>query len=143
MSVTWRGGDLHTLVARLEILPQKMAIDVREDLEAAVTLGGTTLQDLLEAAHTRTGERRAEGGGFPGRHDTGNMIASVGNDGDHPTIDGYLTTAAFGWFPEDYEQYFRDQDLGLDGIPPAHAMAGAFIRAREEFRARLTQRFGR
>lgn len=135
--VKWSaGGDLRSLGRKLEKRRDELRADLNEALERAVEIGGVATQDNLEAAVTRTGRRREEEeGGLPGRHLTGNMVGSVSfdvEDQSQPRVWG-----RFGWWGSNYENYFRDQDLGEGKIPAARALPNAFVQAREYFRGRL------
>ena len=109
----------------------------RRALELTLSEGGVMLQDLLEAEETTTGrERVARGGGSAGRHDTGNMIASVAYSRDL-FVRGDKMVGSFGWFRDTYEEYFRAQDLGYGQIPAANAMNRAALYAEERFKQRM------
>lgn len=136
--VSWQGGKgVEAIAEKLRVRAQFVQSEAERALALSVEDGGREVQDILEAAETRTGTRRAEKGGYPGRHDSGNMVASVGNNGDSPYRAGPVVLASFGWFASEYEAYFRDQDLGEGRIPPAYAMLGGFTLAREQFRRRM------
>lgn len=142
MSITWRGRGIRDMIAYVDDVPRKMARGAEEDLDASVDYGGARMQDALEAATTSTGERRAERGGFPGRHDTGNFIASIGSNSGHLDHQGDEVWGAYGVFAGDFEQYMRDQDEGAGNIPAARSLPISFGMAREFYRARLKKRFG-
>lgn len=149
--VSWSGGRgfrhmERTLVRRRD----RLRVDLREALGKSVELGGKLTQDNLEAAVTKTGRRRVEmaanpsmalGGedfsstAFPGRHVSGNMVGSVSNEVRNPGA--RQVTGVFGWWGQNYEDYFRDQDLGAGNIPPARALPMAYIQALEDFRQRV------
>lgn len=135
--VSWKGGrNMGHLQMRVKERSENLKADLREALEISVEHGGMYVQDNLEAATTRTGIRRAEErGGFPGRHDTGNMVGSVSAEVRNPRAK--RVWGVFGWWGVNYEAYFRDQDLGEGNIPAARALPQAFFRAREEFRRRV------
>lgn len=135
--VKWkRGGGMSTLQMKVREKGERFKRDALEALEQSVDEGGMYLQDNLEAAITPTGLARAESrGGYPGRHDTGNMIASVSAEVRSPRA--RRVWGVFGWWGENFEQYFRDQDLGEGKIPAARALNPAYIRARENFRRRM------
>jgi hypothetical protein len=110
-------------------------------LAVAVDAGTVTLQDALEEAVTKTGlarELRAAGG-FPGRHRTGEMVASISNNTADPYYDGERTIMALGWFADQFQAYFEEQDLGMDGIPAAHAMFHAQEEANAVMRSLMQQ----
>lgn len=134
--VTWRNGqDMRDLQLKLIRKGENFKKDAVEALDRSVNEGGMWTQDYLEAATTRTGRARAESGGFPGRHDSGNMIASVSAEVRNPRARRVI--GVFGWWGANFEQYFRDQDLGEGNIPAARALPQAFYRAREAFRRRM------
>lgn len=139
--VVWRGGrSVEDLPVALRARQKRVISDAERALEKSVEEGAVELQDILEAAVTKTGQRRQEkSGGFPGRHETGNMVGSISHNGDKPYRAGPVVTAAFGWFSGEFEDYFKDQDLGAGDIPAARGMAGAFTLARENFRRRMIQ----
>lgn len=123
----------------LEIEARKRDIErqVRDALRISLIEGAIKLQDLLEAATTRTGERRVAGGGLSaGRHSTGNMIASISHNADHLPR-GNVVMGSYGWFRAEYEWYFEAQDLGKGKIPAANAMHQAAIYARERYIERV------
>lgn len=135
----WSGNNPAEL-----IIPIKKRVDsLRQEgavaLAAAVEFGANALQNNLEAAVTPTGERRAERGGFPGRHDTGNMVGSIGyTEPSEISTKQETMWAYFGWFAQYFEQYFKDQDLGENGVSnAARSMNPAWIAAREQLRTAL------
>lgn len=136
--VSWKGGrNMGTLSMRLRERGENLKARSLDALEQSVAEGGMYTQDNLEAATTRTGEKRAERGGFPGRHDTGNMVGSVSYEVENPRAK--LVWGRFGWWGSNFEKYFRDQDLGEGNIPAARALPNAFFRARENFRKRMRE----
>jgi hypothetical protein len=151
--IRWRGGkDFRHMVKEMLEFKAKLYADAEEALAASLIEGALTLQDLLEAAETETGRRRAKKGGSPGRHRSGNMIASVTHNADKLVVSGGKRDGAYGWFPGEYEDYFRLQDLGsktpvewpdrpglLTTIPAAMAMSDSFGYAREDFIRRMTE----
>lgn len=135
--VRWQGGrDLGTAKVRVRQAGENLKAGAAEALELSIEEGAVLTQDFLEAAVTRTGEERAaERGGFPGRHDTGNMVGSVSyeiRDARSRRVWG-----VFGWWGGNFEQYMRDQDLGEGNIPAARALPQAFYRVRENFSRRM------
>lgn len=99
-------------------------------METAAEFGAEVLREALlaEPAWTRTGlEREKEVGGEPGRYETGTMYHSIATNADKPIIDNeaHTTILKFGWFEDTYQAYFREQDLGVGGIPAANAMVTA------------------
>jgi len=148
-TLSWQGGrDMGHLQKQVREQGQSIQANAIEALELSVEEGAVYTQDNLEAAVTKTGRARAAGtpmafdeggvdevGGFPGRHDSGNMVGSVGHEvraKRSPKAYG-----VFGWWGSNYEDYFRDQDLGEGNIPAARALPQAYNRARENFRRRL------
>lgn len=152
-TITWGSGkDLRRFVKELIAWRDALYAECEAALRDSVTEGALLLQDLLEAAETETGRRRAKTGGSAGRHRSGNMIASVSHNGDAILVSGTRRDASFGWYPENYEAYFKLQDLGsttavewpdkpglMTTIPGAMAMAQASMVAREEFRRRMSE----
>lgn len=149
--VRWRGGrDLRDMERLMVRRRDQIRSELTEALEETIAKGAVRTQDNLEAAVTRTGERRVEqaahpsmalGGedfsasAFPGRHVTGNMVGAVSFELRNPRarrVDG-----VFGWWGANYEDYFRDQDQGAGNIPAARALPMAYIQARDEFRERV------
>jgi hypothetical protein len=130
-------------IAKMQLRVKEAGEDYKERsidaLEISVAEGGLFTQDYLEAAVTKTGLAREEAtGGFPGRHLSANMVGSISyDDRTRVSTRAKLVLMAFGWFPGEFEQYFRDQDLGEGNIPAARALPQAFLRARENFRARM------
>lgn len=145
MGVKWAGGrDIAKMAIGMRKSFEATKVQVYEEMEQSIEIGGQLVQDYLEAAHTETGIRRHESkkGGFPGRHESGNMVASVSYG--QAQVSRSRRQGFFGWFAGQFEAYFRDQDVGgeaSDGspgeIPAANALPNAFGRAREVFRARL------
>lgn len=107
----------------------------REAASTSAAHGALRVQDILEAATTPTGERRVAAGGVSaGRHRSGNMVSSISySDISEGIREGSAEWFSFGWFSEYVEAYFREQDLGINGPPPAGALHGAFIEAREMY----------
>lgn len=139
MGVKWVRGNPERLTMKIKERGEELRNESIEALALSVAEGGVYVQDNLEAAHTRTGRRRAEeSGGLPGRHDSGNMVGSVSYDesSDVPTR-AKVVWMRFGWWGVNFEQYFRDQDLGEGNIPAARALPQAYLRARENFRRRM------
>lgn len=134
--VSWKGGrDMGALRMKIHERGEDFKARSLEALEASIAEGGMYVQDNLEAAVTKTGERRAERGGLPGRHDSGNMVGSTSYEVRNPRA--RIVTGVFGWWGSNFEAYFRDQDLGEGNIPAARALPNAFFRARENFRRRM------
>lgn len=133
--VTWRGGrNIETLKIRARQQGDEIKADATKILEESIELGANLTQDFLEDAETSTGRRRArEEGGFPGRHDSGEMVGSVSHEvrGRRAKV----VVGVFGWWDANYQSYFRDQDLGEGNIPAARALPQAFLRAEAAFRA--------
>lgn len=111
-----------------------------EQAEAALAIGAEvgaeTLRRGLLAATTATGRRRARTqGGLPGRYESGAMYDAVKTDAATPFYDGERIVIAFGFFPDDYQAYFTEQENGTATIPAAHAFPPAIIAAREAAQA--------
>jgi hypothetical protein len=135
--VTWKGGrNLHSLQLEVKRRGENFKGEALDALEESIAEGGGYTQDILEAAVTPTGlARQAESGGFPGRHDTGNMVGGVSYEVRSPR--SKVVWGVFGWWGGNFEQYIRDQDLGEGNIPAARALPQAMVRARENFRRRM------
>lgn len=130
----WKGGDERKFARDISAWRDRLLNNADRAIAVATEAGGGALQDNLEAAVTPTGVRREETrGGFPGRHDTGNMVASVSYSGEDIAVTGNIRIGYFGWAPEDYELYFKEQDLGTAIIPAAGAMAAARSLAIDRF----------
>lgn len=136
MGITWRGGR-NTRNMQSDLRERRATMRQRglQALQMSIEEGEAYTRDNLEDAHTRTGLRRAETGGLPGRHETGNMVDSVASEVREPSANPVW--GVFGWWGANYERYFREQDLGEGNIPAARALPAAFLRAQENFRARL------
>lgn len=135
-TITWRGGrDILTIEKDLQQRKKEIKANALIALELTIEEGAVDTQDGLEAATTPTGERRAARGGFPGRHDSGNMVGSLSYEIRNAAAQ--LVTGVFGWWGENFEKYFSDQDLGEGNIPAARALPTAFDRAIQKFRARM------
>ena len=136
-SVTWKGENLRDFANKVRARGDELIAWATEEMEKAVEFGAIELQENLEAAVTSTGEKRvAKGGVSAGRHRSGNMVGSISYD-DAANIEGNEFSMSFGWFAGDFEEYFRDQDLGTGIIPAANAMNPAFVAAREKLKAGL------
>lgn len=137
MGVKWEGGkDVSKMAIGMRKSFEIVKGQVNEELEQSIEIGGGLIQDYLEGAWTDTGIRRMIiSDGFPGRHETGNMIASISYG--QTQVSRSRRLGLFGWFPGEFEQYFKDQDQGEGKIPAALALPNAFLRAREVFRGRL------
>jgi len=145
----WKSGrDMRTLILEVKERADDMKKQAVEALELSIEEGARATQDNLEAATTRTGLARARGqamvfdpmrsdtaGTFPGRHDSGNMVGSVSSEVRTPRAK--IVWGVFGWWGANYEEYFRDQDLGEGNIPAARALPQAEVMARENFRRRM------
>lgn len=146
MSIEWRGGkDLRRLGQNIEKWGDSVKAEAIGNIGGALEEGAAALVAGLEAATTTTGERRVAGGGeSAGRHDTGRMVRAVGTNAGSLDWQAAMTWGQFGWDSTVYQEYFKEQDLGLPGnYEAANAMQPAFIRARESFRARMGQSFRR
>ena len=135
----WQGGrDMHTLQIAMKQRGENLKSDAAMILEEVVEQGAGWTQDNLEAATTRTGLARAsERGGFPGRHETGNMVGSVSHE--VRSRRAKVVWGVFGWWGANFERYFRDQDLGEGNIPAARALPQAYMRARDIFSRRMRE----
>ena len=136
-SLTWKNGkNIDRLTVEVRKSRDQLVDESIEALRLSVEEGALLTQDLLEQATTKTGEKRAELGGFPGRHDSGNMIASTSFT-DKFRRGAAIIWGAFGWFAGEFEQYFKDQDLGEGNIPAARALPQAYARAEAAFKRRM------
>lgn len=145
----WKNGrNMQTLSMALRNRGENLKARALEALEKSIEEGGAYVQDNLEAAVTKTGLARAQGapmvfddglgdadGRFPGRHETGNMVGAVGNEIRDRRSRRVI--GVFGWWGQNYEDYFKAQDLGEGDIPAARALPQAYGRARENFRRRM------
>lgn len=145
MSLKWKNGrDLRRLAQGIQNHYDGQKDVIQENLEQAAEYGGAALQDLLEGAMTTTGKLRQKRGGLPGRHLTGNMVASVSFEAR--SFSRSQLRSVFGWWGANYEDYFYVQDKtgeAEDGgtLPPARALQPAAIAARIQFQ-RLMKRSG-
>jgi len=133
---SWKAGrGMYSLQIEVKQRGENLKAEAARALELSVEEGAIETQDLLEKATTPTGDRRAERGGFPGRHDTGNMVGSISYGLQNARAK--IMWGFFGWAKGDFERYMRDQDLGEGNIPAARALPQAYIRARENLRKRM------
>lgn len=137
--ITWTGPKMDKIALQIEVQANRKKIQAVQALLDAVDAGTLALQDFLEAAHTRTGLAREEAGGFPGRHRSGNMVASISNNTHAPQMDGDKTVMAFGWFAGEFQQYFVEQDLGVGNIPAANAMRDAALVAVDRMKTLMLE----
>lgn len=138
VSVKWKNNrDMRTLSLEIDKYAERVKDRSFDALVDAVDYGSIELQDRLEAAVTPTGLAREERGGFPGRHRTGNMIASVSNNTHTLSRRSKIFAGLWGWFAGEFEQYMKDQDAGLGKIPAAGALPGSFFSARERLHKNL------
>lgn len=114
-------------------------------LAEAVRVGAYALREGMENATTTTGERRVERGGISaGRHKSGRLVGSIGENSSRLDWRDSMVWGEFGWNSAVFEKYFREQDLGTPGnYEAARAMQPAFIEARETLRAGLGRSFKR
>lgn len=122
---------------RLGQFVKRLEDDVERALGIGAEAGAAALRSGLLSAVTLTGlDREFRNGGQPGRYETGHMVESIKTDADHPFYDGERIEISFGWFPEDFEGYFKLQEEGSDDpkIPAAHAFPGAITAAIEAAR---------
>lgn len=135
----WKGGTPRQLGQRITQRGEAIKAGAIEALELSIEEGAIATQDFLEDAVTRTGlERQESRGGFPGRHDTGNMVGSISYEVRERR--SKVIWGVFGWLGADFERYFREQDdpgFGPGNIPPARALPRAYVIARERLRERL------
>jgi hypothetical protein len=138
---TYNPRAIARLRAQVDARCAEILLAARTVMSEAVADGALRLQDNLEAAVTETGSRRATYfGGFPGRHETGEMVGSIGyegEDGQPYEDDGRVETFAFGWFPGNFRDYFYEQDVGEGNIPAADAMEPAFEDAKKYVREHM------
>jgi hypothetical protein len=135
----WKGGRTpQVLGRRISERAQVLKSSAIDALEMSIEEGAILTQDFLEDAVTPTGREREERGGFPGRHDTGNMVGSISYEVRDRKAK--RTWGVFGWWGANFERYFREQDepgFGPGNIPPAKALPRAYVIARERLRERL------
>ena len=145
----WKNGrGMRELTLEIVQHSKNLKAQSLEALELSIDEGAREIQDNLEAATTKTGLARARGqamvfdpmrsdtaGTFPGRHDSGNMVGSVSSEVRTPRAK--IVWGVFGWWGDNYDAYFRDQDLGEGNIPSARALQQADVVARENFRRRM------
>lgn len=113
---------------RLGQFVKRLEADATRALAIGAEDGAAALRAGLLAAHTITGEHREMvGRGVPGRYETGTMYDAIKTDADTPYYDGDRIEISFGWFPEDYQDYFKMQEEGSDD--PRIPAANAFPRA--------------
>lgn len=137
--LTWaRGGSVEKMAIPIRQRRDDLKEQCREALEQAISDGADLVREGLLVAITRTGlERERMRGGLPGRYETGNMYDSVSDNSGNLTEIAEALYGSFGWFAGDFEQYFRDQDLGEGKIPAANALSDAYLFVREQLRAEL------
>jgi len=140
-SFAWRGGRD---ISDMQVQVKRRAGDYRangiEALKLSITEGAALTEELLELAITPTGlirEERGVRGGRPGRHLTGNMVDKISHNADSLHDMANRVIGSFGWFAGEFEQYFRDQDLGEGNIPAARALPTAYEFALQAFRRRM------
>lgn len=138
--MTTEAPSLKPMMRAIEAEAARKKVEAVLALLDSVDEGTLALQDFLEAAHTKTGLYREEYlGGFPGRHRSGEMVASISNNTSNPEYDGKRTIMAFGWFAGQFREYFIEQDLGVGGIPAANAMRDAAMLAIQRMNARMAE----
>lgn len=130
--------DFRRLNTRLQAYEEAKLLEARDILEFTVMEGVEVVRANLLAAHTRTGLARQEfAGGLPGRYVTGTMYDAISDDHDTAEYQGGRLYMAFGWFPENWQDYFGEQEDGAGNIPAANALPPAEITAISQLRGRL------
>lgn len=128
-------ADLNRFKVLVKRNAEELKSQVEEALDVTMIEAANDIEDILENATTRTGRKRErDEGGFPGRHETGNMISKIGWQVRRlpRVISGFV-----GWWGDAFEEYFYDQDAGVGNIPAARALPQAAAKARENLRRRL------
>lgn len=136
---TFSRGVMRKLERQMEARREEILATARGVMLRAVEEGAVALQDQLELADTKTGRRRELlYGGFPGRHDTGNMVGSIDYDEGKPfEVDGDVEIYAFGWYAGQFEDYFYAQDVGEGRIPAARGLEVGYARAIQVIRQNM------
>lgn len=130
--------NLGSLKDRVRAYGAAKEAEARDALEFTVMEGVEVTRANLLAAHTRTGLARAEfAGGLPGRYVTGAMYDAIADDHETAEFEGDRLYMAFGWFPENWQDYFGEQEDGEGNIPAANALPPAEITAISQLRGRL------
>lgn len=107
------GGARAAFQARFEKRIAGIIERAEDAMRQAVIDGALALDQGLEASITRTGVARQQTqGGLPGRHRTGTMVSRIRTNANYPERSSGQTFMAFGWFAGDFQDYFRDQDMG-------------------------------
>lgn len=126
------------LIARVAEYGRVKEAEARDILEFTALEGVERVRANLLAAHTRTGLARAEfAGGLPGRYETGAMYDAIASDAENPEIDGDRIFVAFGWFSDNWQDYFGEQEDGEGNIPAANALPPAEVDAIAALSRRL------
>lgn len=137
---TYQAPNLAGLKARVRLYGQAKEAEARDLLEFTVMEGVEVTRANLLAAHTRTGLARAEfAGGLPGRYVTGAMYDAIDDDHQTAEYEGDRLYMAFGWFPENWQDYFGEQEDGVGNIPAANALPPAEITAISQLKGRLAR----
>lgn len=132
------GRDFRSLEQWVDQRLEQFKNRAESEISDAVQEGAELTRDNLEKASTKTGSERAQrGGNGPGRHDSGNLINAVNDNGGNLERDGDVTMGSFGWFASNYPSYAKFQEEGTSSIPPASALYQAFVQEREKFKARI------
>lgn len=136
-SVTLAIGDLSAWM-RGELQHQLFLL-ARDIVEEATLEGEDHMKEIIETSVTKTGEKRAESGGHPGRIDSGDMIDAVQSNVDligQSRIEGSWGFEREG---EGLDPYFLYQNYGTADIEAMNALRDSYIGSRELLLGRLEQ----
>lgn len=133
--VEWKGFDISKLEYAALAIVDGIELDARQIIEEITNDALEEMVRIMEAATTKTGEKRAaERGGHPGRVDTAQMAADI-RYAIETGLDGSVV-GTWGW-TQNVEDYYVIQEYGTGKIKAMSALQGSFVKAKEELRRRL------
>ena len=137
MPFVFRNRDLQTLETRLNLQKRVMIDQSTEIMEITMREAEDLQRELLDAATTRTGEKRyaAGRGASAGRRDTDEMYEGIGSEVEATSK---RVVGRWGWL-NDPKAYYSYQDYGTGRIPPAGSLIDSFIQIRERFIKRVVR----
>ena len=104
-----------------------------DELEELATPAADNMRDILRAATTPTGDKRAAAGGLPGRIEGGNMINAIRSEVSRTKNS---LTLRWGWV-RDFKPYYAFQEGGKAvfnvGFEGMGALWGSFVNTQDKF----------
>lgn len=132
MGAKWARGTLDMRARNMQNIHGKVRNRIVDNMQRIASEGAEEMEQNIETRGTSWSHYRANvlGRGTEGRHDEGVMVGAV----DHRvTSHPKAVNAEIGWLDE-FQDYFRTQELGLGVVEPMFALRDAANTMKDRLR---------